>query len=136
MKRNLTIYPLLILCSLAITGCVMVSDGLVNVTDENINVKIVLTTGKVLEFRVPPHQQVAERVRFDTPAPRYKSIQAFDDAGLKIGEFSVDQLPNNYTRRYGKFITIMLTKTGLYPVPKKYFYNPEEHIQEIMEAGR
>lgn len=130
MKKIATL--ILFLGPLFLSGCITAGNGLINSTGENVNVHVYLNTGERIERPLMPHEIAGERRHpFNDTGPVYENIVAFDHSGREIGQFNADQVPHSDARKYGKYITFIITDDGVFPVPKRFFDSPEKHVDEI-----
>jgi hypothetical protein len=130
MKNMLRAYPIVWLCFLC--GCILRGDGLINATTQDIRVVIRSRDRQVIERTLQPHMNVGERRRsLKDSGVKYQSIEVFDKSGQKLGGFSASDMPN--APSYGKYLTLIITGEGIFPVPGRYLDHPEDHVSEIIQ---
>jgi hypothetical protein len=138
---------LLLLCLLSLTACLRVGDSVTNATDGPLRVEIYDSKGKVYEFfgkdgALQPYFEMPAGVTFyakkGTPDrdSRFSRIVAFTEAGAKVGELDIRDVPNS-RGRYGKNISVIILADGVFPVPKEQLGKLDSStLRAIMEEEK
>ena len=105
-----------LLALLLLTSCKFVGDGIANLTDKRVLIRVEYVSGHILSHEFFPGMFAR--------APKgaeyiYYRVEAFGPSGEKIGELQRNDLIKP-KHTYGKHLSLIVVDEGVFPVPREY----------------